>query len=190
MNNYKRLLLPLIAVAFLQGCAAAAVVGIAGTASVLNDRRSVGSQIDDQTIEVKAAARIADSEILTKNTNMQVVSLNGTVLVVGQATSNGIKKEVLNKIRSINGIVQLHDQLKVQDLTSLATRSKDVWLTSKVKTNLLANKRIDGTAIKVVTENSEVFLMGLVSTSEAATAVDVARNITGVKKVVKAFEYR
>lgn len=190
MQFRTKLAIPLLAMIALQGCAAVAVIGIAGTASVINDRRTVGAQIDDQTIEAKSAVRIADSDILSKETHLQITSVNGTVLVVGQAPTPGLKKQALNLIKDIDGVVLLHDQVKIKPPISLATRSKDVWLTSKIKANLIASDKVDGTAIKVVTEDSEVFLMGLVTTKEAAVAVDIARNISGVAKVLKAFEYK
>ena len=190
MKNNRKLLLPIAAVIILQGCAAAAVIGIAGTASVINDRRTVGSLIDDQSIESKAAIRIADAPTLSEQIHITTTSVNGTVLTVGQAPTIGLKNQALNMIKSIDGVVLFHDQVRISKPTSLATRTKDVWLTSKVKANLITNDKVDGTAVKVITENSEVFLMGLVTANEANIAVDVARNITGVKKVYKAFEYK
>jgi osmotically-inducible protein OsmY len=190
MNKHITLASILLSVTILQGCVAAAVVGLAGTASVVNDRRTVGSQIDDQTIEVKAAAYIADSPTLKKHAHIQVVSLNGSVLVVGQIPDSQQKSALISAIGKIQGVVQVHDQLRIQKPNSLSDRSHDVWLTSKIKAQLLASDKVDGTAIKVVTENSEVFLMGLVSTKEANVAVEIARNVTGVNKVFKAFEPR
>lgn len=180
-------LLALIAV--LQGCVAAAVVTVVGGATVVNDRRTIGNQIDDQTIEIAAYNALGKVTGLKDNTNIQVTSVNGTLLAVGQAPNAHLRDLAIKTLTSVNGVAQFHNQIRIGSTTSLLTRSNDVWLTSKVKTALFASDKIDATAIKVITENAEVFLMGLVNQTEADEAVNIARNISGVNRVYKAFEY-
>ncbi len=191
--HLKRLFLKLSAVFLilltLQGCTAVAVVAVTTGASMATDRRSIGNQIDDQSIEVEAYNEITKNESLSDNTNLQVISLNGSVLVVGQAPTEHLRDQAIKIINSINGVVRIHNQIRIGNLTSITTKTNDVWLTSKVKSALFASDEVSGRTIKVITENAEVFLMGLVTQKEANTAVDITRNISGVNSVYKAFEY-
>ena len=117
-----------------------------------------------------------------------MVSVNARVLVVGQAPNTYLRDLAIKTLNEVDGIVQLHNQLRIGNTTSIATRTNDVWLTSKVKTALFAADNLNATNIKVVTENGEVFLMGLVKQADANAAVEVARNISGVNRVYKMFE--
>jgi osmotically-inducible protein OsmY len=173
----------------LQGCVAAAVVGVVGGASVATDNRSLGNQIDDQKIEIDAQAKLSKSDALSDNTNLQVISVNGSVLVVGQAPNSYLRDQAIKAINEVNGVKQLHNQIRISNTTSFTTKTNDVWLTSKVKTSLFGTDKLDATNIKVVTENGEVFLMGLVTKDQATSAVDIARNVGGVNRVFKIFEY-
>ena len=174
----------------LQGCVAAAVVGVGTGVKMATDRRSVGNQIDDQTIELNAYSKLSEDTALKDSTNIQVIAMNGTLLVVGQAPTVFLRDSVMKVINNIEGVTKVYNQIRIGSVTSILTKSHDAWLTSKVKVALLAEDNIDGTNIKVVTENAEVFLMGLVSQKEASKAVNIARNISGVNQVLKAFEYR
>ncbi|REL34362.1 division/outer membrane stress-associated lipid-binding lipoprotein [Thalassotalea euphylliae] len=178
------------AASLLQGCVAAAVVGVVGGATVAADNRSVGAQIDDQNIELQGYAKLAEHKGISDNTNLQITSMNGSVLVVGQAPNTYLRDEALKILKSVTGVVQIHNQIRLGNTVSVATKSNDIWLTSKVKTALFKSDKVDANNIKVVTENAEVFLMGLVSRGEADQAVNIARNIGGVNRVVKAFEYQ
>ena len=173
----------------LQGCVTAAVVGVVGGAVVAKDNRSVGQQIDDQNIEIKALAEIAKQDALTEGSRIKVVSVNGRILVVGQAKNEYVRDLAIKTVNNIDGVSQVYNQLRIGNKTSLTTQSNDVWLTSKVKTALFTDDNIDATNIKVVTENGEVFLMGVVEQTQASAAVEVARNISGVNRVFKAFEF-
>jgi osmotically-inducible protein OsmY len=180
----------ILAVILLQGCVAAAVVTVVGSASAVNDRRSIGHQIDDQTIELNAHAALREHKELKDNANVQIVSVNGTVLAVGQVANNYIKDIVVKTINNIDGVLQFHDQLKIATPTSILTKTNDLWLTTKVKTALFGGDKLDATNIKVVTENGEVFLMGIVSQGEANEAIEIARHISGVSRVYNAFQLR
>ncbi|WP_371376742.1 BON domain-containing protein [Thalassotalea aquiviva] len=186
----KKIAITLLALTALQGCAVALVGGVAVGAATANDRRTIGAQIDDQSIEVKAYAMMAEDQELDKSTQVQVVSLNGTVLIVGQALSSKDKQKIYSMVNQIQGVKKIHNQIRVARLTSLGTKTHDTWLTTKVKSELLADDRVDGTAIKVVSEDSEVFLMGLVGPKEADVAVDITRHVGGVSRVYKAFELK
>lgn len=179
----------LIVAATLQGCVAATIAVVATSANMATDRRSIGNQIDDQNIELAAYEKIAETDEISDHVNIQITSVNGSILLVGQAPSNHLRDAVLKLMNEVTGVVQIHNQIRIGYVTSMTTRTKDVWLTSKVKTALFSSDKVSTKDIKVVTENGEVFLMGLVSQAEADEAVNVARNIGGVKRVFKAFEY-
>jgi len=176
-------------ISILQGCAAAAVVAVSTGASIATDRRSIGNQIDDQNIELTAYNEITKNEALSDNTNLHVTSVNGSVLIIGQSPNAYLKDQAIKILNNINGIVKIHDQVRIGTVTSITTQTNDVWLTSKVKTALFSSDKVSAKDIKVITENAEVFLMGLVSKEEAEIAIEITRNISGVNRVFKAFEY-
>jgi len=185
----KKLLITLSTIGILQGCAAAAVVTVVGGATMANDNRTLGKQIDDHGIEFTAHARLSEHKGISENTNLQVVSVNGKVLVVGQAPNAYLRDEAIKILNKVEGIEHIFDQIRISNKTSFTTRSNDVWLTSKVKTALFGSDKIDATNIKVVTENGEVFLMGLITAPEGNEAVNIARHVGGVNRVFKMFEF-
>lgn len=187
--KFKNIALIAFSLISLQGCIAVAVVGVMGGAAVATDNRTLGNQIDDQQIELSAHSKLAKNEALANNTNLQVVSVNGVVLVVGQAPNSYLRDLAISSINEVDGIKKLQNQIRISNTTSITTQSNDLWLTSKVKTALFASDNLDATNIKVVTENGEVFLMGLISELQANEAVDIARHVTGVNRVFKMFEY-
>ena len=188
-NKYFKLSAILVIFSILQGCAAVAVVAVTTGASMATDRRSIGNQIDDQTIEVEAYNGIVKNKSLNDNTNLHVISVNGSVLVIGQAPTTHLRDQALAVINKINGVVRIHNQIRIGHITSITTQTNDVWLTSKVKSALFSSDKVNGNKIKVITENAEVFLMGLVTKEEADMAINITRNISGVNRVYKAFEY-
>ncbi|PCI58669.1 MAG: osmotically-inducible protein OsmY [Gammaproteobacteria bacterium] len=192
MTHLKSLKLSLLiaVIIILQGCVAAAVITVGTGVKVATDRRSVGHQIDDQTIELNFYTQLRHNKTLSENTNIQAISVNGTLLIIGQTPTEVLRDSILKIVKDVKGVDKVYNQIRIGNTTSILTKSHDVWLTSKVKVALLAEDNIDGINIKVVTENGEVFLMGLVSQKEAEQAVNVARNISGVNRVLKAFEYR
>ncbi|NQY34004.1 MAG: BON domain-containing protein [Alteromonadaceae bacterium] len=183
-------------ISMLQGCVAAAVITVVGGATMAKNQRSLGNQIDDQKIEIITHNELAKQQDLVDNTNLQVVSVNGSVLIVGQAPNTYLRDRAIKTLNKVNGIVQIHNQIRIGNIVSIATRTNDIWLTSKVKAALLARDGLltkDGlnsTNVKVITENGEVFLMGLMTKSDANIAVDIARNVSGVNRVFKIFEYQ
>ncbi|MGO2477873.1 MAG: division/outer membrane stress-associated lipid-binding lipoprotein [Pseudoalteromonas sp.] len=186
---FKRSLLVLGAVVLLQGCAAAVVAGTAGAVTAANDRRTLGSQIDDNNIEIKSNLAISEVSRLERHANLDVISVNGIVLLIGQVANQEMKDEAYKAVENVDGIRKIHNQIRIGSNVGMTTKTHDSWLTSKVKTQLFTTENLSSNNIKVVTENGEVFLMGLVSGNEAKTAVEVSRNVSGVERVIKVFEY-
>ncbi len=179
----------LMVISALQGCAVATVVAITAGATMATDRRTFGKQIDDQTIELNTYNELAKQSSLSDNTNLHVVSLNGSVLIVGQAPNTYLRDLAVKTVTGVAGVLQIHNQIRIGSNTSITTQTNDIWLTSKVKSSLFGSDKVNVKDIKVITENGEVFLMGIVSKKEADTAVNITRNISGVNRVFKAFEY-
>lgn len=151
--------------------------------------RSSGSFIDDSRIEslVRREVRRADPGL--KRAHLSVVSYNGVVLILGQVDNERLKLKATKAATKIRKASKIHNEMEVSGPISRVARSNDTWLTSKVKTRLVARRDIRGGRIKVVTENSVVYLMGLTTRAHADKAVEVARNVFGVQKIVKVFEY-
>lgn len=190
MLTLNKFSLIVVCAAVLQGCVTAAVIGVVGSGvSVVNDNRTLSNQLDDTKIEFAAHTALNDAPGITDNTNLQVVSVNHKVLVVGQAPNEHLRDLAITTLNTLVGVEQIFDQIRISNVTSFATTSNDMWLTSKVKTALFSSNNLMATRIKVVTENGEVFLMGLVNKNQANKAAEVARNIGGVNRVFKMFEY-
>ncbi|ENY72894.1 division/outer membrane stress-associated lipid-binding lipoprotein [Aeromonas diversa] len=188
MRKPTLLLALLTGTLLLQGCAAIFVGGAATTAKMAGDRRTVGSQWDDQNIELKAANLIGDNKQLS-GSKISVYSNNGRAILIGQTPSDAHKAEAGRIVGRIEGVRHVYNELRIGKPVSLSTRSNDSWITSKVRADMLAAKNFDSGKVKVVTENGEVFLIGLVTRQEGEQAVNIARHVSGVKQVIKAFEY-
>ena len=183
------LLLLVTALPLLQGCAGLFVAGAATTASIANDRRSFGSVIDDQNIELKAANAIATRTDITKASRISATAINGKVLLVGQAPYAQYSRDAEKLVARVSGVRHVFNEIRISKPLGFGQQSTDTWITSKVKSQMLAKKGMDSTRFKVVTENGEVFLMGLVTREEAERAVNLTRKISGVRQVIKVFEY-
>ncbi|MCC2618294.1 BON domain-containing protein [Aestuariibacter halophilus] len=179
----------LVSALLLQGCAALVVGAGVGAASVVHDRRTLGTQVDDKTTAGRIVAAINEDEALSKQANINVHVFNGVALLTGQTPSEAMRQSAEQRAATVPNVRKLHNQIRVAQPIGAGTVTNDVWLSSKVRANLLSDKRIDGLHISVTVEDSEVFLMGLVKANEADVAVEVARNVNGVARVVKAFDY-
>ena len=189
MQKFKFILLLIIPIIILQGCAAAVVTGAATGASLVHDRRTSGAVIDDQGIEFKAASAIYDNKEIYDQSHINVTSYNGTVLISGETLTEDYKQQITAIIKAIPKVTRVHNELMIAAPSSLPSRSSDSWITSKIKTKLTTDKNIDPFYIKVVTEHGVVYLMGIVSHAEADAAVAVVTKADGVQRVVKIFEY-
>jgi len=172
----------------LQGCPAIIVGAAGGTALAVHDRRNSETILQDEKIESTASNKIYQDKQLNTKIHANVTSYNRVVLITGEVLSKDLREHVVDIVRNIPGVKVVHNELVVADLTPFSSRSNDSWITSKVKSKMLNAKDLDATRVKVVTENGAVFLMGLVTDKEAEIAVDIARNVKDVKRVVKIFE--
>ncbi|MFB9135200.1 BON domain-containing protein [Vibrio sp. AK197] len=178
------ILTPLI----LSGCAGFLVAGAATTANIVTDTRTTQEIWDDNNIELQIAG-IANKAPFAEHTRITASSYNGTVILIGQSSEQTLLDEFEARARKVKGVNTIYNQVHIKEPLSLGEISHDSWLTTKVKSALLANSELSGIKIKVITEDKEVFLLGYVSHRHADLAVDIARNISGVKRVIKAFQY-
>jgi osmotically-inducible protein OsmY len=179
----------LLSLVLLQGCATAIVAGAATGAAVAYDRRTAGSIVDDEAVEIKASAGITADNQLKDHAHINVTSMNGIVLLSGEAVSAEARDRVLSQVRTIPSIRRIHNEIRIAPLSSFGARSSDSWYTSKVKSRLLFTRDLDSNRIKVVTENGTVYLMGLVTKTEGAIAANSTAQVEGIGGVVKLFEF-
>ncbi|WP_303901814.1 BON domain-containing protein [Thiohalomonas denitrificans] len=177
----------------LYGCATPVLLaGATGSgAMAAHDRRTAGSQIDDQAIEMKAFARMTrDAELAEpENAHINTVSFNGVLLLSGETRTAELRRRAEEYVSDIPGVRKVHNEIEVRELARIGARTRDSWITTKVKTKLLANEAVDGTRIKVFTESGTVYLMGIVTRGESNLATSIASDTNGVKRIVRAFEY-
>lgn len=152
-------------------------------------KRTTGTVLDDQSIENRAYANIANASPELRKAHIVVVSFNGVVLLAGQVPTSELRDLAEATVKGIRKVRAVHNEITVSGPTSMIARSNDTWLTTKIKTSMILSKEVDANRIKVVTENSVVYLLGLVTRDEAEAAVKVARKTYGVQKIVKGFEY-
>ena len=189
MSISKFPLIVLITIILLQGCATAIITGAATGVTIAHDRRTTGAVIDDQGVEFKAALAIFNNKDIYEQSNINVTSYNGIILITGETLTEQLKRQVYDLVRVIPKVRTIHNELIIAAPSSLPSRSSDAWITSKVKAKITSDRQIDPFYIKVVTEHGVVYLMGIVNQSESDRAVGITSNSAGVQRVVKMFEY-
>lgn len=185
----KRLLI-LITLAMmpvLHGCALVVAGGAAGATMVAMDERKVGTQVDDNHLRVRVLSELNQYETLAEQ-RVLVVVYNSNVLLYGQTSDQRRRDQAVRAVRDVKGINRVYDQLRVTTPVSFMQRSRDTLLTSRVKTTLLADRDFDHSGIKVYTEAGEVFLVGISSREGAADAIEKARNVSSVERVIDVIE--
>ncbi len=182
----------LLGINLLSGCATAVVGGAATGVSVVHDRRSAGTALEDQNIEFKALHLKTKDAALYKQANLSATSYNKVVLLTGQANTEQIRQRYVDMIRRISEVKRVVNEIQVRPSDSITQQGNDAYITSKVKIKMFDVKLpdFDPTRVKVVTDNGNVFLMGIVTKQEADEVVQKVRYVSGVKRVVKIFEYQ
>ena len=173
--------------ALLSGCGALLVGGvIVGSAMVATDRRTTGAQVDDETIEVKSSSRM--SETFGDKARVDTTSYNRMVLLTGEVPTADDKTKAEQVVARVPNVGSVVNEISVGPLNTFGERSKDTYITTKVKTSLVDAKDLFANSIKVTTHRGVVYLMGRVTEREAIRASEVARGVSGVTKVVRVFE--
>jgi osmotically-inducible protein OsmY len=185
ITKFKSLIVLVISFC-LTGCVVAVVAGAA--AGMVYDRRSVSTlEADARLFHLIHTAIVTNPQL--KDSRILVTSFNRIILLVGQ-TSSASSRVMAEKIaRSTPGVIRVYDEVTVGYPIALTQRTKDSWITGQVRSNMLTKKGLESGSMRVVTENGVVYLMGIATAEQATLAVDVARRVDGVVKVVKIFQY-
>jgi len=185
----KKLLLIALLALNLQGCifVAGAAAGAAAIA-IVNDKRSVQSVLQDKNIANTATDNLkADPDF--RDAHISVTSFNRIVLMTGEVSTADLRQRAETIVQAIPNIAHIYNEIQVKGSASTLSVANDAWITAKIKTMMLANRDLRSSSIKVVTEGSTVYLMGIVSHEQSNIASDIARQVTGVEKVIRIFQY-
>jgi osmotically-inducible protein OsmY len=185
IRTHLALLLALALAPLLQACVPLVAAGAGATALIAQDRRTTGIYVEDENIEIKALGRLHE----IAGIHVSATSYNRRVLLTGEVPDEAAKKRTQEAIRTIPSVREVIDETQVAGASSLASRGNDALITSNVKARMLKDPRFSATQVKVVTEAGVVYLMGLLTHAEADAAAEVARNTSGVRRVVREFEY-
>ncbi|MEF1246118.1 BON domain-containing protein [Vibrio owensii] len=183
-----RSLVILCAALSMSGCAGLFIAGAATTANLVTDTRTTKEIWQDNNIEFEVAA-IGNKAPFKGKARVVASSYNGTVVLMGQAPTQDLINEFENKAREVSGVKNIHNQIKQKEPLSVTQISNDSWITTKVKSALLTDSELNGVKVKVITEDSDVFLFGYVTPEQSERATEITRNISGVKQVIKGFQY-
>jgi osmotically-inducible protein OsmY len=187
-QHLRILLLPLALAAPMYGCVPVMIgAGSAAAVTSLEDRRSTGAQIDDESIEIRAGNRVNDR--FGDRAHVNVTSYNRIALITGEVPDQSAREQVEKIVLAVPNVRGITNDVQISGVSSLGSRANDSYLTTKVRGRLLDTKRISPVHVKVVSEAGVVYLMGIVTEAEADEAVEIARTTGGVRKVVKVFEY-
>jgi osmotically-inducible protein OsmY len=172
----------------LAGCAAVVVGGVVGGAMVATDRRTSGTQVEDEVIELKAKGRMGEAFPNDDVARINTTSYNRMVLLTGEVPTDADKATAEQVAARIDNVQSVVNELRVGPPNTFGEKTKDAFITTKVKASLVDAKDLFANSIKVVTHRGVVYLMGRVTEREATRASEVARGVSGVVKVVRVFE--
>ncbi|WP_217125216.1 BON domain-containing protein [Hydrogenophilus thiooxidans] len=171
----------------LSGCFPAVATGVAATAAVAADRRTGGAIVEDEQLEWKISSAI--QQALGDRAHVNVTSFNRIVLLTGEVPDEAAKQRAETLAKKTENVRTVVNELIIAPPSALASRANDASLTTQVKARLVGNRDVPAHLVKVVTEGGVVFLMGLVTRREGDAATYVARTTSGVKRVVRVFEF-
>lgn len=169
------------------------VVGAAAGAAaiaVVYDHRTIQSTLDDTNMANRISNKIRAYPYLRNESHIEVTVFNGVILLTGETPQANWRTQVEDIAKSISNNARIYNQITIQGPISSLTSTSDAWVTTKIRSLMLANEDLKSSSIKVVTENGTVYLMGVVKRQQAEIAVDIARQVSGVQRVVKVFQYR
>jgi osmotically-inducible protein OsmY len=170
----------------LQGCFPVFAAGVGTGVMVTLDRRSLGTQTEDESIEWKAVSRV--DERMRDRGHFNFTSFNRKVLISGEVASAELKAEAGRIVAQIPNVQGVYNELIVGPSSSMADRSNDSFITSKIKSRSVDSGRFNPLHVKVVTEAGTAFLLGMLTQAEADAAIQIARTTSGVRKVVPLIE--
>lgn len=169
----SRLIIFLSVMLFLQGCVV--------------DRRPVDTQFEDQAISIRVQKALREQPWWAQS-NIKIYVLNGDVLLLGQTPEGNFRQQAITATNNVEGVIKVVDEMRVMAPLSLEEERQDSWISTKVNTRLATEGGIPPGRVKVVTENSEVFVIGFVTPEEATRVTEIARHVEGVSKVIRMFK--
>ena len=178
----------ILSLTYLTGCGSILATFESNSIEDEPGERSLAEQVLDESIETKAIVNIRAANAAFDDLGFLVVSYNGYVLIAGEVPNQGLKDEASAVVREIEGVRRIYNELVIGPKSTSGTEANDAWLTTKIKTALLTDSEVPSLRVKVVTENSVVYLMGLLSTEEANRTAAAAADVDGVTRVVRLFE--
>ena len=185
-------LILLILLPLLGGCVAAVTAGAIATGSSVHDRRGFGTVVDDKRIQLGAYDEInRDKELVLKN-RVMIAVYNGVMLLMGEVRTPDLKQRAEQTVNGFDGVRRIVNEIDIMEPEGFWTRRNDNKITARVKlalTDITSVPGFDATKVKVSTAHRTVYLMGLLSTEEVEIVTEIARNVPGVERVVKVFEY-
>ncbi|MEX0963613.1 MAG: BON domain-containing protein [Pseudohongiellaceae bacterium] len=153
-------------------------------------QRTAGARVEDKSIETKVIVNMKSQEPAFSTANFDVISHNGVVLIIGQVGSEALKNRASEiSSQASSKIKRIHNELEVAGKTGLLARSNDSWIATKVRTLMLTNDDVPSKQVRVIAENGAIYLMGMIDQASGDNAARLARNVSGVTRVVKVFEY-
>ena len=192
IDGLRALLLTLMTALALSGCTAAVVGGVAVATVVATDERSTGTVIDDQTMEFAVIDQLRDHPEIGAQEHIKVEVYQGVVLLVGEVRDSSTRQLAGRIATGVENVERVINELEVAPEADAGERLENAWLTTKVNSALVKENPVhgfDATRIKVVSSGNNVYLMGIVTRQEGDAVAEVARNVSGVEKVVKVFSY-
>jgi len=185
----KRIIAVICLSCSLQSCFVAGAAAGAAAVAMVYDHRTIANTLDDTKIANKIVANLKTNKSFWQDSHIEVTTFNHIVLLTGQTPKPEWRQSAGDIAKSVDGVDKVYNQITVEGPTSSLTRTSDAWISAKIRTQMLAAQDLKSSSIKVVTENGTVYLMGIVSQSQADIAVDIARKVTGVLRVIKIFSY-
>lgn len=185
----RRSIVLLLICSQLSACVSVVAVGAAGTAAAsASDRRTVGTQIDDKTMEARVNSAVNAIAKVDENAAISIHVYNGQVLLTGQAKQQSIIDAATNAATRVAHVNKVHNQIRLGNPIPATATMNDVWLSTKIRTLMTTNEKVPLLKLDLIVEDSEVFIMGQLTKQEATAAVEVARNVAGVTKVIRVME--
>jgi osmotically-inducible protein OsmY len=185
---YAAAIAGITAAMLLTACVPMVAVGVGHAAMVATDRRTLGTQVDDETIELKVSNQA--NTLFGERIHLNVTSFNGVVLLTGEVPDQGTWASIGGFAKNTEKVRSVQNEMVVAPLADFSSRSNDTYITSKVKSRMLEANKFAPNVVKVVTERGVVYLMGIVSMAEGNAAGETAASTSGVVRVVKVFEYQ
>lgn len=173
----------------LGGCTTVTGVTNPGTIDENYSQRTLGAQVEDESIETKIAHNLRRSDARLGDARINVDSYNGIVLLTGQVPSEELKQKANEVALEVRNVRDVHNELSIAANLPASQRLSDTWINTRIRTTLAADESIDTGQLRFITENATVYIMGMVTRAEADRIVDAVADVGGIQRIVKVFDY-